>query len=192
MGWSERQVGLADGQLCPGYAPPTPYAALAHRLADVPDGGIVETCPALPAIAGDVARRVASHGGVALIIDYGGWRSLGDTFQALQTHTVADPFTDPGQADLTAHVDFEALSLAFRAAGATTSAMTPQGPFLERLGIEARTERLARHLTGAARANHHAAYRRLTDRAEMGQLFKVIACHPLLMNRHCLPGLDPA
>ena len=190
-GWRERQVGLSpDGQLRPGLGPQSAIGPLVDRLADTSDGDLVELCPALPAIAGEIAARIAREGGVALIVDYGGWHSLGDTFQALKTHRRTDPFAEPGLADLTAHVDFEALARAFRAAGAATTAMTPQGLFLDRLGIGARAERLARGLQGEALRSHMAAHRRLTDPAEMGQLFKVIACHPA--GGPPPPGLDPA
>ena len=188
--WAERQVGLRDGRLTPGLAPPLPLAALAHRLSDTRDGDIVETCPALPAIAAAIASRIARRGGVALVIDYGGWRALGDTLQAVRQHRPVDPFADPGQADLTAYVDFEALARAFRAGGAAASAMTPQGVFLTRLGIGLRAETLARTLSAAALQSHVAAHRRLTHPAEMGDLFKVIACHPA--DRALPPGLDPA
>ena len=39
----------------------------------------------------------------------------------------------------------------------------------------ARAERLAQGLTGAALESHRAAHHRLTDPAEMGSLFKVLA-----------------
>ena len=189
-GWSELQVGLAAGHLTPGLAPPGPVAALAHRLTGTHEGDVVEICPGLPAIAGQIASRIARSGGVALVIDYGGWQSLGDTFQAVQAHRITDPFAAPGAADLTAHVDFQALAQAFRAGGAAASAMVPQGLFLSRLGIDARAGRLAQGLSGPALASHRAAHQRLTDPAEMGELFKVIACHPV--NSPPPPGLDPA
>lgn len=190
QGWAERQVGLREGRLAFGLAPPAPMAALAHRLADTRPGDIVELCPALPAIAGEIAARVAEHGGIALIVDYGGWRSLGDTFQALKGHAPADPLAEPGLADLTAHVDFETLAQIFTAAGAGATGMTTQGLFLERLGITARAQTLARRLKGDALEAHVAAHRRLTHPDEMGQLFKVIACHP--KGSPPPPGLDPA
>ncbi|MCX8508935.1 MAG: SAM-dependent methyltransferase [Rhodobacteraceae bacterium] len=188
-GWAERQVGLQGGQLAFGHAPPAPLAALAHRLADTAEGDLVELCPALPAIAGEIARRIARCGGAALIIDYGGWHSLGDTFQALKAHAFTDPLTEPGLADLTAHVDFEALSQAFRAAGAASTGLVTQGTFLTRLGLPARTAALARTLQGAALDSHLAASHRLTDPAEMGEVFKVIACHP--QGTPPPPGLEP-
>lgn len=188
-GWRERQVGLVDGRLGPGYGPETGYGFLTHRLEDTAEGETVELCPALPAIAGEIARRIAQSGGAAIVIDYGGWHSRGDTLQALRAHRPDDPFAAPGEADLTCHVDFEALAHAFRAGGGEPSGMTPQGTFLERLGIAARTEVLARGLSGAGLQSHLAAHRRLTHPEEMGQLFKVMACHPAATPMP--PGVDP-
>ena len=188
-GWRERHVTLTDDQLAPAFGPETLYGDLADRMEDTAEGEMVETCPALPSIATEIARRIAAHGGVALTIDYGGWRSHGDTLQALRAHRFEDPFAAPGEADLTAHVDFEPLAAAFRGAGCGVSAMTPQGTFLNRLGIAARAGALARNLDGDALQSHLAAHRRLTDAEEMGQLFKVLACYPA--GNATPPGLDP-
>ena len=188
-GWRERQVGLVEGRLAAGFGPETGYGFLSGRLADTAAGEIVELCTALPAIAGEIARRIARFGGAALVIDYGGWHSRGDTLQAVRAHRPDDPFAAPGAADLTAHVDFEALARAFRAAGGRPSGMTPQGVFLERLGIAARAGILARGLSGARLQDHLAAHRRLTHPEEMGQLFKVMACHPA--GTPMPPGVDP-
>lgn len=176
--WAERQVGLAGETLAPGLAPPTALEALVPRLADTRPGDVVETCPAAPGVVDALAGRIARNGGVALVIDYGHWRSLGDTFQALKAHAPCDPFPEPGEADLTAHVAFEPLAQAARAAGAAVSAMTAQGLLLERLGITARAQALARQLGGAALEAHIAAHRRLTHPEEMGQLFQTLAIYP--------------
>ncbi len=172
-GWSETLVGLSDsGQLQAGRSDPAPLAALAGRLDDTAEGEVVEICPAAPAVMQEIARRICRRGGLALIVDYGGWHSRGDTFQALKSHAPVDPFAEPGRADLTAHVDFEALAMA---AAPAASALVPQGVLLQRLGIEARASRLAAGLTGAAREAHLAAARRLTHPAEMGTLFQALA-----------------
>jgi NADH dehydrogenase [ubiquinone] 1 alpha subcomplex assembly factor 7 len=117
----------------------------------------------------DIATWLQEFGGLALMIDYGDWRSRGDTLQALRKHGFDDPLAHPGEADLTAHVDFAAL------AGDRPCHYTTQGTFLTRLGIEARANRLAQSLAGAARESHLAALRRLTHPQEMGSLFKVLA-----------------
>ena len=183
--WRERVVGLAGDALAFGLSGPVDVPELADR-GDVADGGLVEVCPAGPAIMAEIEARIFAHGGAALIIDYGDWRSLGDTLQALKAHAFAPPLADPGAADLTAHVDFEALARA--APRLAPSRLTPQGVFLERLGITLRAQTIAQGLTGAARAAHVAAHRRLTHPDEMGNLFKVLgftrAQGPML------PGLD--
>ncbi len=174
--WAETMVGLApDGRLTFGRAPPAPLAQLADRLADTAEGEVVELCPAAVPIMARIGARIAAAGGLALIVDYGGWGSRGDTFQALRRHGFADPLAAPGEADLTAHVDFRALAQAARPAA---HALVPQGAFLARLGLPLRAAQLARGLTGAALASHLAAERRLTDPAEMGTLFKALAVFP--------------
>lgn len=177
-GWRERLVGLQDGTLAFGLGPMSDQPALAHRLADTRDGDLVELCEAAPVITAQLASRIAAHGGAALIVDYGDWRSLGDTLQALKAHEAADPLSDPGAADLTAHVDFEVLANAARAAGCGHSRLTPQGVFLERLGITPRAQALARGLSGAALDDLVQAHRRLTHPDEMGNLFKVLGLFP--------------
>ncbi|TNF63786.1 MAG: class I SAM-dependent methyltransferase [Rhodobacteraceae bacterium] len=185
--WRERQVGLAEGRLTFGLGPAQPQPALKARLEDTRDGDLVEYCPAAAPILQAVAARIADHGGAALVIDYGDWRSLGDTLQAVAGHARADPLAQPGRADLTAHVDFEALARA--AAPCAHTRLTPQGVFLERLGITARARGLARNLAGAALDAHVAAHRRLTHPEEMGTLFKVMGVHPRTAPPP--PGLEP-
>lgn len=179
-GWCERVVGLdPDGALVFGRTPPVPLQALAHRLEDTAEGALVETCaPALPIMA-EIARRIATHGGAALIIDYGGWHSRGDTLQALSGHAPDDPLAHPGEADLTAHVDFEPLARTAREGGADAAALTSQGVFLERLGITARAQALARRMRGPELDIHIAAHRRLTHPDEMGCLFQVLGVSPV-------------
>lgn len=172
-GWRERVVGLEDGALAFGLTEATQLAALEHRLNDTEVGDLVEVCGHSEAVASEIGAHIAAHGGCALIIDYGSWRSLGDTFQAVKAHEKVSPLAALGTADLTAHVDFEALAKA--AAPAAHTALTPQGVFLERLGITARAQSLAQNLTGEALESHIMAHRRLTHPEEMGTLFKVMA-----------------
>ncbi|MCB2128560.1 MAG: SAM-dependent methyltransferase [Rhodobacteraceae bacterium] len=190
QGWAERHVGLAKGSLTIGIGPVAAYGALDSRIADTRDGDIVEVCPALPAIAAEIGNRIARHGGLAIVVDYGGWHSLGDTLQALAGHRPVSPFDAPGEADLTAHVDFEALAHSLgMTQGVCVTPLVPQGVFLERLGITGRARQLARHLTGQPLESHVAAHRRLTHPEEMGQLFKVIAGYR--KDSPCPPGFDP-
>jgi NADH dehydrogenase [ubiquinone] 1 alpha subcomplex assembly factor 7 len=189
-GWREVMVGIGqDGKLQRGLSDAAPIDALDNRLQDTKTGALVETCAHGSAVVDAIARRIVRHGGMALIVDYGGWHSDGDTFQAVRRHRPVDPFADPGQADLTAHVDFEALARAALIAGCAVSQFTNQGVFLERLGLTPRAQSLAKTLTGNALAAHVAAHRRLTHPDEMGSLFKVLGLYPVTESPP--PGLDP-
>jgi len=189
-GWRETVVGLRAERLVPGRSAPAAFRFLEHRLGDTQPGDIVEIQPTLPTVVGTVSKRIATHGGTALFIDYGGWRSRGDTFQAVQKHGYADPFEAPGAADLTAHVDFEAVAQAATCAGAQASTMTQQGLWLARLGLAERAARLDAGLpSGDTRDAHRSAFHRLTDAQEMGSVFKGLGIVP----RGCAPpaGLEP-
>ena len=172
-GWRERVIGLDGDRLSFGLSDITHLNALESRLEDTRDGDLVEYSPLGEMVAGEIGRRICRDGGVAMIADYGDWRSLGDTLQALQDHKIEDTLKSPGAADVTAHVDFEAIAEA--ASPARHSKLTPQGIFLERLGITKRAQTLANGLSGDALESHIAAHRRLTHPDEMGTLFKVIA-----------------
>lgn len=186
-GWAERMVGADKDALSFGLAPPAPLAALAHRLADTVEGQMVETCAPARPIVEALAARIAQHGGFALMVDYGDWRSRGDTLQAVRAHRFDDPLAHPGEADLTAHVDFEALAQAASPLRATP--LTPQGALLRALGIEARAERLGQSLSGPARESHFAALRRLTGPEDMGQVFKALGLYPA--GAPVPPGFEP-
>ncbi|MEI4486025.1 SAM-dependent methyltransferase [Frigidibacter sp. MR17.14] len=186
-GWRERMVGHDGAGFRWGLGPLTDFPALAHHRTAAP-GTIAELCPALPGITAAIAARIAARGGIALILDYGGWDGTGDTLQAMRDHAFTDPFADPGAADLTAHVDFAALARAARAAGVAASGMTAQGLLLQRLGIDARAAQLAGRLTGAGLDSHVAAHRRLTHPEEMGNLFKGLALYP--SSAPCPAGFD--
>lgn len=178
-GWRERLVGLNDDKaLSFGLGAQAAQPALAERLDDTRDGDLVELCETAPLITAQIAARIAAHGGAALIVDYGGWSSLGDTLQALKAHEPVSVLSDPGNADLTAHVDFEVLARSATGAGAAHSHLTTQGIFLERLGITARAQALARGCSGPALDQLVAAHRRLTHPEEMGNLFKVLGLFP--------------
>lgn len=185
-GWAERVVGAAGDRLAFGLTAPAPLAALEARLDDTREGDLVETSAMAVTLASEIGRRVAAGGGVALIVDYGDDGATGDTFQALRAHEKTDPLAAPGTADLTAHVDFGAIAEASRAAGAATTPMVRQGVFLERLGITARAQALARRGRAGTIAAQH---RRLTHPEEMGDLFKVLGIYR--KEEPPPPGLDP-
>ncbi len=176
--WSERMVTRDSDKFTWAKSRPMPVMELEPRINDTSDGDLVEDCPSARAIVHEIAERIANYGGAGLIIDYGDWRSLGDTLQALHNHTVIDPLTKIGLCDLTAHVDYEALANTITTTMARHTRVTPQGVFLERLGITQRAQALAARMTGDTLDNHIKAHRRLTHPDEMGTLFKVMGIYP--------------
>jgi NADH dehydrogenase [ubiquinone] 1 alpha subcomplex assembly factor 7 len=185
-GWHERVVeNDGYGGLVFGTAPePMPRfeVLLPPLVRSAPLGAVFEWRPNTEIMK--VATRVRDQDGAALIVDYGHVRSdAGDTFQAIAGHSFADPLKNPGQADVTAHVDFHALARAAEDMGARVHGPVQQGEFLQRLGIETRA------LTLMSKASHEVsediagALRRLIGggRDGMGSLFKVLAvCEPRL------------
>ena len=169
-GWAERHV--ADGAFTEQPASdPGLHAA---------DGEVAELCEPARAIAAALAGRIAREGGAALFLDYGPAASAaGDSLQALRAGRPADPLAAPGQADLTAHVDFAALAHAARDAGAAVHGPVPQGLFLARMGLFQRTGNLARTQPPGRAAGLIQAAQRLAEPNRMGRLFKALAvCHP--------------
>jgi NADH dehydrogenase [ubiquinone] 1 alpha subcomplex assembly factor 7 len=141
-----------------------------------PQDGIFEDSSIRNTIATHLGDHLKTVGGAALIIDYGHARSAtGDTLQAMKNHHYCAVTDHPGEADITSHVDFEALGNAFVQGGAKVLGIMTQGAFLEAMGLEARTEMLARNVSGHAKQNLMLASEKLAHHDKMGQLFKVMA-----------------
>jgi SAM-dependent MidA family methyltransferase len=173
-GWHERLVGHDGTRFVPGAGPAVPEAAIPAHLRNAPEGTILETSPASLAIVRDLAQRLAAQGGAALVIDYGHDRtSAGETLQAVRAHNYADAWITPGESDLTAHVDFEALGAAAAESGVRLFGPVAQGNFLTRLGIDARLASLS--TKAPIRADEFRQARdRLVSAEQMGTLFRVL------------------
>jgi NADH dehydrogenase [ubiquinone] 1 alpha subcomplex assembly factor 7 len=170
-GWHEKLVGLSEAEdLIFGLSSAIP----GPEEDDIEEGAVREIAPGLDAVIYEVERRLHAAPGRALFIDYGYVTPEGaDTMQALSRHQKVDPLDMPGEADLTAHVDFARVAHLAREAGLHVAGPIPQGRFLHTLGIDMRVEMLSRanpaHAQRVAREHH-----RLTHADEMGALFKVI------------------
>jgi len=171
-------VALAGDDLA--FAP-SPFAMPDETLVPAPlraapDGAVLELALAGGAIAQQLAGRIAADGGAALIIDYGHTRTgTGDTLQAVRAGAYTDPLADPGNADITTHVDFQALGEAAHHAGAAVFGPVGQGDFLTALGIRQRADALTRAASPTQRRDIASALTRLTAADQMGRLFKAMA-----------------
>jgi NADH dehydrogenase [ubiquinone] 1 alpha subcomplex assembly factor 7 len=178
-GWHERVIEIdGSGKLAFGAAAePMPHFAvlLPPLVREAPVGAVFEWRPDAEIMK--IARRVRNNRGAALIIDYGHLRSdAGDTFQAIARHSFADPLKNPGLADVTAHVDFQALAHSAENIGARVHGPVSQGEFLQRLGIESRALTLMAKATPEVSETVSEALKRLIGggRSGMGSMFKVI------------------
>jgi SAM-dependent MidA family methyltransferase len=173
-GWRERLVTVEGERFVPAAGPAIPAAAVPEPVRAAPAGSVLETSPASLACVRLLAERMIMHGGAALIVDYGHDRlCAGETLQAVRMHDYADPWIEPGESDLTAHVDFESLARAASEAGIRVAGPAGQGEWLARLGIDARSEALARHAPDRVE-ELKIAKDRLVSPHHMGRLFRIL------------------
>jgi NADH dehydrogenase [ubiquinone] 1 alpha subcomplex assembly factor 7 len=167
--WGEVAVAAQHGRLRFVTVPAEPPD-------DIREAGGGEVCEPARALARALGARLARSGGAALFLDYGPADAApADSLQAVRRHARADPLETPGDADLTAHVDWRAFAAAARAAGAAVQGPVPQGAFLRRLGLPERTAILCRGAAPAAAAALQSGARRLMDADAMGLLVKAVA-----------------
>jgi SAM-dependent MidA family methyltransferase len=194
-GWYERVVEIdGDGNLVFGIANetiPLFEQLVSANVRDAPFGAICEwRTDSLPLA---LSQRVVRQGGAALVVDYGHVESApGETLQAVGGHAFANPLLTPGEVDITAHVDFQALAMAAESMGARVHGPVDQGQFLRNLGVEKRTAALKAYAPREKIDEIDFAVRRLLGegRTEMGKLFKAMAfADP---NLGTLPAFEPA
>jgi NADH dehydrogenase [ubiquinone] 1 alpha subcomplex assembly factor 7 len=179
-GWCERMVGVdSTDALAFVLSPVAMTPEVPAKRATPKLGDIYENCRTGEGLVEQVATVVAQKGGAALIVDYGykATAGFGETLQAVAEHSFASVLDSPGEADLSAHVDFAALSAAAERSGARTCGPAAQGAFLKRLGIDIRAEQLSRSHPDQA-DSIAAGLERLTSPERMGQLFKALAIVP--------------
>lgn len=178
--WFERQVGLdSTEQLCVIEKKASDKAA---ELIPEPirltagEGAVAEVRPEVQNLLSALVERGQRFPLATLIIDYGyGEGSAGNTFQAVRRHRYTDPLIDPGEADLTALVDFAGLRCAAAHAGLTAWGAIGQGAFLTGLGLNERLQRLLAGANPIQQQDLVSGAERLVARDQMGELFKVLA-----------------
>lgn len=175
-GWRERTVSLGPGDSLQFQAGPAAID-VPDWATDAANGAIAEIAPAREALMARMADRLLAQGGVALTIDYGHDKSApGDTLQAVRDHQYADVLSDPGQCDLTSHVDFAALASVASSQGAHVWPVQNQGAFLLSLGLLERAGILGSGKSTEIQETISQSVERLAGSGdhEMGSLFKVL------------------
>ena len=179
-GFRERMVGLdVEGNLtfAAGVATIDPSLLPANPSTQA-NGTIAEFAPARLAVMQALSERLKRDGGTGVIIDYGYMVSgFGDTLQAVRAHAFDPPLAHPGEADLTSHVDFQALAVTAHMSGLHINGLMHQGDFLSGLGIYERAAALSQGKDAVTAEDIRLAVERLAESGagKMGELFKVLA-----------------
>ena len=180
-GWRTRCIAFGDdghlaftaGHRFGGDPNEPPAPPLVERLSgSARDGDIVE----FRGLGNDLSRldRFRQADVAVLLIDYGHANSaIGDTLQAVRAHRYEDALCAPGEADLTAHVDFEDLARLLSERGFATGPVVTQAAFLASLGVSERAARLMEANPAEANAIEMAVGRLLSP-SGMGVRFKVL------------------
>lgn len=175
--WNEHCIGLnaednLEWKLQPRAEIPYPFPS---HLNEATEGAIIEYCPAAEGVTNAISERLKRHTGACLFVDYGyTGPAFGGTFQAVRKHEYINPLECPGEADLTAHVDFGALALWAEKAGVKAQPLITQSEFLQSMGIIARYEQAMPTLSPDKQALLTSAVERLLSPEQMGSLFKVL------------------
>ena len=140
-----------------------------------PEGAVFEISTIREAFVANTSELLKESSGAALFIDYGYSKTdFGDTVQAMRAHGYTDILKDPGMADLTAHVDFEALSNTAKEAGMIAKPIIPQGEFLLGKGLIERAGQLGHQQSPEIQEQLTQQAERLALPDEMGELFKTL------------------
>ncbi|WP_035267125.1 class I SAM-dependent methyltransferase [Ahrensia sp. 13_GOM-1096m] len=176
--WAERVVSEQNGELIFTIGTGTIDADTLPLSANgAEESSIFEYAPAREALAQEIASHIAEHKGAALFIDYGHVKSgLGDTLQAVRAHKQENVFANPGDADLTSHVDFETLNIAAKTGGSSIFPIITQAEFLLGLGLIERAGLLGMGKDQATQQAINDAVNRLAGNGanQMGDLFKAM------------------
>ena len=177
--WRERMVALDDADNLTSVLGTGTIEAetLPTHAGKAENGAVYEYAPAREALMQDIAERISKHNGAALIIDYGHAKSgFGDTLQSIQSHAYTDLFHEPGNCDITSHVDFQTLNTAAEVENVKTYSVMTQAQFLLDLGLLKRAGSLGASKSPEIQSAIAADVERLAGNGEngMGDLFKVM------------------
>ena len=181
QGWYERRVDYDEEKNKFFFMPYKKKNSIKipKQLQNARLGAVFENCPIGQKLADQIGRWICLHGVAAIIIDYG-YTALNtlETLQAVKSHRTHNPLLEIGEADLTAHVDFSAISNSLKKGGVKVYGPINQGEFLLSLGIKARIKKLLEGANSKQTESLLEGCRRLTSSSQMGTLFKVIAVLP--------------
>lgn len=132
------------------------------------DADFVELSPSMFDFVETLKNK--TNKGAILFMDYGA-EGYGSTLQALQKHEYKNIFHDPGNCDLTTHINFSAL---METLGTEACQYTTLAQFLSNLGLPVRASKLLEVAPDHLKEQIEQATYRLLHPEQMGHLFKAM------------------
>ncbi len=121
-----------------------------------------------------ISQIIKENNGGLLIIDYGYTsEKMKNTLQGVSNHKFANILSEIGNVDITHKINFNIFKKFIKQIGLKTN-LTTQRNFLIKIGIKQRAEIISKNQEFLQKADTFYRLKRLIDKKEMGNLFKVM------------------
>ena len=122
-----------------------------------------------------ICNKIQREDGGILIIDYGYLNSeMHDTLQAINNHKYSNVLENIGNSDITYNISFNLFQKLIKQFHNLNSVVTNQKKFLTSMGILQRAEIISKNIPFSKKTDLFYRIRRLIDKNQMGELFKVM------------------
>ena len=176
--WYERKINLIENKLNFQLVKSLEMSSISNLLlknTKNKDGDIFEFSPSSISTMRIISDFIKNTSSKSLIVDYGYLKyDFKPTLQAVKNHSYQNIFHHIGKQDLTYLVDFNALSTTAKQCNINNLRIFSQGYFLNSLGIAKRIEMLKKNKSNQVKSKLDQALFRLTDKTQMGELFKIL------------------
>ena len=178
--WYEKRVSLDKrNQLSFSLSKSPIKKNLPFPLTDE-EGFIFEYSTYTHLLLSNIFKRINSHGGVFLIIDYAKNKNFNkSTLSCIYKHTHVSPFFSPGLSDISIKPDFDFIRFLALQNNCKVTGPITQRFFLNKLGIELRFEKLIKSNPNLS-FSLKSSKKRLIGKEYMGEIFKVL----IITNKH--------
>ncbi len=136
---------------------------------------VIEYSPLALKYLKNISKKITNKKGGLLIIDYGYLEnSMKNTLLSIKKHKISEVLKDFGNSDITYKLNFKLLKKITDILKLKCQGITTQREFLINLGIKERAEIISRKQNFLKKADIYYRLKRLIDKNEMGDLFKVM------------------
>ena len=136
---------------------------------------VIEYSPLALKYLKNISKKIYHKKGCLLIIDYGYLDNLmKDTMMSIRKHKYTNVLNTFRNSDITYKLNFKILEKITKNLKLKCQPITSQRNFLLSLGIQQRAEILSKNLPFSKKADIYYRLKRLIDKDQMGNLFKVM------------------